>query len=583
MEKIIVLDCGGQYTHLIARKVREEGVYSEILPVGSNPESFTGAAGLIISGGPASVYEKDSPQIQPAALRAGIPTLGICYGLQLMAHALGGKVTPGDHREFGAATIDIPVNGAAGSPLLRGLASREPVWMSHGDRVLDPPPGFRVLASTPECPVAAFGDDARKLYGVQFHVEVTHTPRGQSVIANFVHDICGCGRSWSAGERVAVLEQQVRETAGDRRVFFFVSGGVDSTVAFTLATRALGRERVHGAYIDTGFMRAGETAEIAAAFEALGDDLEVIDASNEFFAALEGVTDPELKRQRIGDTFIAVQDQAIARLGWGSDWVLGQGTIYPDTIESGGTAEASKIKTHHNRSRKVEELIRAGRIIEPISELYKDEVREVGRKLGLPPALIDRHPFPGPGLAIRCLCCAEAAAATPLDDIDGYSAALLPVHSVGVQGDFRTYARPTMLWGGERDHARLAALSAKITNTRRETNRVTYLLAGPVPVESHPATLTRERIAILQQADAIVRGWLRDEGLQGKVWQFPVVLIPVGGESIVLRPVESNDGMTARAAYLDWSALDRLASRLTGFGAVLLDISNKPPSTIEWE
>jgi GMP synthase (glutamine-hydrolysing) len=589
MQKITVLDCGGQYTHLIARKVRELGVYSEIAPVDAPPETLAGAKGLIISGGPSSVYDVGSPQIKLGSLFLGLPVLGICYGHQLMAQALNGDVRPDLHREFGAAEIEVDPNPG---PLLRGLSRREPVWMSHGDRVLQEPPGFRVLASTPGCAIAAMGDDARKLYGVQFHVEVTHTAKGIHILSNFVHDICGCGRDWSAGERVGLLEAQIKQAAGKRRVFFFVSGGVDSTVAFTLATRALGRERVHGAYIDTGFMREGETAEIGAAFKALGHDLEIIDASDDFFAALKGVADPEVKRQRIGDAFIAVQDGAITRLGWGDDWVLGQGTIYPDTIESGGTAKASKIKTHHNRVGKVEEMIRAGRILEPISELYKDEVREVGHKLELPAALIDRHPFPGPGLAIRCLCSEAESNPSRPEAVEGYQAMLLPLQSVGVQGDFRTYAQPTLLWGGERNHSKLAIVSSMITNTRRESNRVAYLLGwrDSVNLEVHPAFLTRERVALLQHADAIVRRWLIDENLLSAVWQFPVVLLPMSngraGESIVLRPVESNDGMTAKAAHLDFAALDRLSAKLLalpGIGTVLLDISNKPPSTIEWE
>lgn len=611
MEKITVLDCGGQYTHLIARKVRELGVYSEIVPVDTHASALAGSRGLIISGGPSSVYDAGSPQIRLESLELGLPVLGICYGHQLMAQALHGDVRPGDHREFGAAEIDVPADGG---PLFDRVSAREPVWMSHGDRVHTPPPGFRILATTLECPVAAMGDDRRKLYGLQFHVEVTHTPSGRQILSNFVHGICGCGQNWSAGERVGLLEEQIRRATGDRRVFFFVSGGVDSTVAFTLATRALGREQVHGAYIDTGFMREGETAEIAAAFEALGEDLELIDASEDFFTALDGVTDPEIKRQRIGDAFIAVQDGAIARLKWGDDWVLGQGTIYPDTIESGGTCHAAKIKTHHNRVGKVEEMIRAGRVLEPISELYKDEVREVARKLQLPAALVDRHPFPGPGLAIRCLCAAAAVESTEQDEIDGYRATLLPLESVGVQGDFRTYARPTLLSDGERDHARLAAVSSRITNTRRESNRVTYLLgrrdAGQTPADPacgsqtwsgpadggatgsgqtwsvEPALLTRVRVALLRQADTMVRQWLLDEHLQSAVWQFPVVLLPLNGETVVLRPVESNDGMTARAAPLDFNALDRLTAQLLKLprvGAVLLDISNKPPATIEWE
>jgi GMP synthase (glutamine-hydrolysing) len=431
---------------------------------------------------------------------------------------------------------------------------------------------------------------------VQFHVEVTHTPHGRQILSNFVHDICGCGQEWSAGERVATLEEQVRRASRNRRVFFFVSGGVDSTVAFTLATRALGRERVHGAYIDTGFMRQGETQEIAAAFRGLGYDLEVVDASDQFFKALDGVAEPEAKRQIIGDMFIAVQDQAIARLGWGDDWVLGQGTIYPDTIESGGTKSSAKIKTHHNRVGKVEEMIRAGRVLEPISELYKDEVREVGRKLELPKELIERHPFPGPGLAIRCLCCQAEGIAEAIPPIQGYAAVRLPLRSVGVQGDFRSYAHPTLLWGGLRTHGMLSEVSSLITNTQRESNRVTYLLGCRVHQASrvwraHPALLTRERITVLQEADGRVRQWLRDENLTAAVWQFPVVLLPLAadqsaGETIVLRPVESEDGMTAHVAPLDFAALDRLTARLMelpALDAVLLDISHKPPATIEWE
>jgi GMP synthase (glutamine-hydrolysing) len=592
MDKIVVLDCGGQYTHLIARKVRDLGVYSEILPVDCPPAALRGAKGFIISGGPASVYDAGSPQIQPDTFALGLPALGICYGHQLMAHVLNGAVQPGDRREFGATEIEV----LDSSTVLHGLAPREPVWMSHGDLVLEPPAGFRVLASTHGCPIAAMGDDARRFYGVQFHVEVTHTPHGRQILSNFLHEICGCGQEWSAGERVATIEEQVRRVAGQRNVFFFVSGGVDSTVAFTLATRALGRERVHGAYIDTGFMRQGETQEIAAAFRGLGYDLEIIDASDQFFKALEGVAEPEAKRQIIGDMFITVQDQAITRLGWGDDWVLGQGTIYPDTIESGGTKSSAKIKTHHNRVGKVAEMILAGRILEPISELYKDEVREVGRKLELPRELIERHPFPGPGLAIRTLCCTEEGVAEALAPIESYCATRLPLRSVGVQGDHRSYAHPTLLWGGLRVHSVLSDVSSQITNTQRESNRVTYLLGCRVPQSSrswrsHPALLTRERVALLQQADGRVRQWLRDENLTAAVWQFPVVLLPLAagsgtGETIVLRPVESEDGMTAHVAPLGFAALDRLTEQLlqiSGIDAVLLDISHKPPATIEWE
>ena len=591
MDKIAVLDCGGQYTHLIARKVRELGVYSEILPADTAAEKLAQFRGVILSGGPSSVYDPGSPQVDPKLFDVGVPVLGICYGHQLIAHALGGKVTPSDHREYGMATVDVSDT----STLLRGLEAREPVWMSHGDLVHEPPAGFQVMASTPTCKVAAMGDPVRRIYGVQFHVEVTHTRRGREVLANFLKQVCGCAGDWTAGDRVPQLEEQIRQVVGARRVFFFVSGGVDSTVAFTLCVQALKPGQVHGAYIDTGFMRQNESAEISTAFGALGYDVEIVDARARFAAALAGVVDPEEKRRRIGEMFITVQDEAISRMGWTGDWMLGQGTIYPDTIESGGTAGAAKIKTHHNRVGRVEEMIRAGRVVEPISELYKDEVRQVARKLALPALLIDRHPFPGPGLAIRCLCSDHEEPCEPLTtNGHGYSGVLLPLRSVGVQGDFRTYAHPTLLWGGDRSHEHLAQTSTAITNASRSTNRVTYLLDCRVPVAErrwrvHPAQLTAERIAALQEADARVRAWLKEEHLEGAVWQFPVVLLPLAasqGESIVLRPVESIDGMTAQYAHLDFAALARLTPRLLdlpGIEAVLLDISNKPPATIEWE
>lgn len=599
MDKITILDAGGQYTHLIARKVREQGVYSEIRPIDTPAEALRDSRGLIISGGPSSVYDPGSPRVDEGVFALGVPVLGICYGHQLMAHMLRGEVRPSQDREYGMATLEV----RAADSLFQGLEAREPIWMSHGDRVLAPPAGFRVLASTAGCEVAAMGDAARGLFGVQFHPEVTHTRRGREILANFLFRVCDCRKSWAAADRVPQLLEQVRRAAAGRRVFFFVSGGVDSTVAFTLCVQALGPERVHGAFIDTGFMRQDEGAEIGAAFGALGYDLEIVDARRQFRRALGGVVDPEEKRRGIGDLFIAMQNDAIERLGWGGGWVLGQGTIYPDTIESGGTANAAKIKTHHNRVSLVEEMIRQERILEPISELYKDEVREVARALGLPAALVERHPFPGPGLAIRCLCSAgeEPAAAPPAGDAaaraaaqHGFQALLVPLRSVGVQGDGRTYAHPTLLWGGPASHERLAAVSTAITNTSRVSNRVTYLLDCRVPEGERrwrvrPALLTEERIAALQKADAVVRHWLEEEGLHGAVWQFPVVLVPLAagdGETIVLRPVESVDGMTAQYAPLDFAALSRLTKRLLEFpliDAVVLDVSNKPPATIEWE
>ncbi len=345
MDKISILDAGGQYTHLIARKVRELGVLSEILPIETPPEALAGSLGVIISGGPSSVYDPGSPTVEERLFTLGVPVLGICYGHQLMAHLLRGHVRKSENREYGMATLALRETGE----LFEGLEAHQPIWMSHGDLVLQPPPGFRTLASTPDCEVAAMGDPARGLFGVQFHPEVTHTRRGREILANFLFRVCRCRKARAAADRIPELVEQVRRAAAGRKVFFFASGGVDSTVAFTLAVRALGPGRVHGAYIDTGFMRQGESEEIGAAFRALGYDIEMADARRRFREALAGVVDPEEKRRRIGDLFVAIQDEAIARLGWengGQDWLLGQGTIYPDTIESGGGASGWPADSH---------------------------------------------------------------------------------------------------------------------------------------------------------------------------------------------------------------------------------------------
>ncbi|MBI1789754.1 MAG: glutamine-hydrolyzing GMP synthase, partial [Acidobacteria bacterium] len=405
--QITVLDAGGQYCHLIARKVRELGVYAEVRRSETPAPELAGRRGLIISGGPSSVYEPGSPTVDPAIFGDGHGVLGICYGLQLMAHALGGQVRKGDKGEFGMATLEI----RAADPLFAGLDTRQQIWMSHRDLVAAVPAGFSVLATTATCPVAAMSEPGRKLYAVQFHPEVNHTRQGKEILRNFLFSICGCERDWDPSHRIPIIEEEIRQTVGDRSVFFFVSGGVDSTVAYTLCLRALGPGRVRGVYVDTGLMREGETGFVARMFDSLGAGaLTVERAADRFLAALDGVRDPERKRHLIGEEFVQVQERIIESLGLlDGHWLLGQGTIYPDTIESGGGERAATIKTHHNRVAGIERLIQAKRIVEPIRSLYKDEVREVGRELGLPQELLERHPFPGPGLAIRCLCSSEEA------------------------------------------------------------------------------------------------------------------------------------------------------------------------------
>lgn len=597
MEKVVVLDSGGQYCHLIARKVRELGVYAEIRPLKTVASRLRSYRGAIISGGPASVFETASPQPDVSLFQAGLPILGICYGHHLLAQHLKGDVRPGATREFGHAVVSLKSRRS----LFAALKEHQRVWMSHGDHVTRLPPGFRLLGTTRDCAIAAMGDDKRRFYGLQFHPEVTHTEHGLEILKNFLYRICGCRGDWHPGDRVREMEALVRRRAAGRRVLFFLSGGVDSTVAYTLTERALGVDRVHAIFVDTGFMRAGETREISAVFRQhhLGA-LEVFDARRRFFDALRGVTDPEGKRQIIGGLFVDVQDHILANRRYRSkDWMLGQGTIYPDTIESGGTKHAALIKTHHNRVDRIQQLLAEKRVLEPLSHFYKDEVRILGRALSLPASVLRRHPFPGPGLAIRCLCSDSKrapqsdAGVAQLAAAAGYRSFLLPLHSVGVQGDNRTYAQLTVLHGAPIHHELLEQLTTRITNNFRHTNRVVVSVSPATldPSEWHirRATLTPARIRLLQKADQIATRFLHEEYLYDLIWQCPVVLLPFtrnGGETIALRPISSVDGMTAEVVHIPVSQLARLTAELTavpGIDAVFYDISNKPPSTIEWE
>jgi GMP synthase (glutamine-hydrolysing) len=579
--QITVLDAGGQYCHLIARKVRDLGVYADVRASETPASELKGRKGVIISGGPSSVYEPGSPTIDPNVLRSGPAVLGICYGQQLMAYLLGGSVRKGDKGEYGFATLEI---GSA-APILSGIEGPQQVWMSHRDTVQGVPPGFRSLARTSTCEIAAMADDARRLYAVQFHPEVVHTPRGTDILRNFLFDVCGCEKDWNATGQMERLEQHIREVVGDRNVFFFVSGGVDSTVAYTLCLRALGPERVYGAYVDTGLMREGETEFVEGVFHRLGaTHFRVEHAQEQFLRPLAGICDPEEKRNIIGHQFVEVQERVLREGHFlEGNWILGQGTIYPDTIESGGTAKADVIKTHHNRVAGIQRLIEAGRLIEPLTQFYKDEVRCIGRELGIDEEILERHPFPGPGLAIRCLCGDEHA--RPQQIAEGW---VLPVHSVGVQGDSRSY-RPVLAV----EHAPSPAEAAELVNRIASVNRVVQLVRSHAPVSSidvTPSALNEARLERLRRADAVVRRFSHETGFDKKVWQFPVVLIPAGmpgrPDSVVLRPIDSVDGMTAQVVRMDEGLLNQLADELLavdGVCAVFYDLTNKPPATIEWE
>ena len=596
---IVVLDFGGQYAHLIANRIRRLRVHAEIRSPETAVADLQDADGLILSGGPASVYDSEAPAYNPEILAMGKPMLGLCYGHQLLCHRLGGQVERGATHEFGAAYLHV--DKAEG--VLAGLDERERVWMSHRDHVAALPPGFAVLGATEDCPVAAMGDAERKIYGLQFHPEVTHTVRGMEILDNFAA-LCDAERNWTMERYTEETIERIREQAQGRNVFLFVSGGVDSSVAFLLLNRALGAERVLGLHIDNGFMREGETALVERLMKGAGlHNLEVVDASAEFLAATEGIADPEEKRRRIGEEFIRVRDRALAALALDPDeWLLGQGTLYTDTIESGGTENAAVIKTHHNRVGVIDQLLAEGKVVEPLDQLYKDEARTLGETLGLPHHLVWRHPFPGPGLAVRALCSegpdaetkargAELVEAQKVAATFGLTLDVLPLRSVGVQGDSRTYAHPAVVTG-QREWKTLEAISTELTNNFPSINRVIYLL-GPTPRPRQnikAGYLTRDRLDLLRRADAISMEALERHGLMEEVTQMPTVLLPLSSdgvqESAVLRPIATSDFMTARFCLLPQAFLDDVCERLlalAGIEAVFYDITHKPPGTVEWE
>jgi len=502
---VVILDFGAQYSQLIARRVREANVYSEILPHDAPWSEIAKRepAAIVLTGGPESTLGADALGIDPKIYDSGVPVLGICYGMQLMARDLGGKLVASEHSEFGAASLEL----LAASPLTAGVPGASRAWMSHGDTVLAPPPGFETLARTARCDIAAMGDDARRLYGVQFHPEVAHTEIGKSVIANFLHDVAQIAPGWQMESFVDRTVAEIRERVGDGRVICALSGGVDSAVAATLVARAIGSQ-LTCVFVDTGLLRANEGDAVVAAFrDILHLSVTRVDARERFLERLAGVIDPEEKRIRIGHEFIAIFEEEAKKLE--DVEFLVQGTLYPDVIESKtpDSKAGHKIKSHHNVGGLPEKM--ALKLVEPLRRLFKDEVREVGRVLGLPAEIVQRQPFPGPGLAVRVLgeVTAERLETVRLadkivtDEMEAatldprpwqYFAVLTPLQSVGVMGDGRTYANLVAVRaitsedGMTADWARLPhdlleLISTRIVNEVRGVNRVAFDITSKPP------------------------------------------------------------------------------------------------------
>ncbi len=615
LDHVAVLDFGGQYAHLIANRVRALGVYCVVMA----PEDFRAGsdapAGLILSGGPQSVTDEHVRLMRARLAGYGNPILGICFGHQLLAKLHGGRLVHGSERQYGPT----PIRCDPAAELFLGLPTEQTVWMSHGDHVAELPPRFRATAAAPNCAVAAYEADLRPIFGVQFHPEVVHTPHGNAILKNFLAT-CRIRTPWAPdGMRRRVVEQ-TRAAAGEATLFLLVSGGVDSLVALQVCIEAVGPDRVRSLHVDTGLMRLGESDDILKFLTAEGfRNIEIERAEARFLRELAGVSDPEQKRAIIGRLFVEVLRDKLRALDLGDDWKLVQGTIYPDTIESGGTKNAAKIKTHHNRVPEIQAMIDRGLVVEPLRDLYKDEVRLLGRELGLPQPLLDRHPFPGPGLGIRLLChdgsrppspCGmgesgwelppaaftsfkpDSPTAQGRGGLPSLRGRILPVKSVGVQGDERSYRHPAVVWspdGRWPAWPELNALANRLVNELADINRVVIALDDLSRTEFalRETFVDRAGLDRLREVDARLQRRLADIP---EIWQAPVIALPLfdadGNQAFVLRPVCSRDAMTADVYPIDFGLLAELAREtraVPGAGALFYDVTTKPPGTIEWE
>lgn len=594
-DKIAVVDFGGQYAHLIASKIRRMQVLAEVFQPEAPLAAFRQCKGIILSGSPALASAGTDSGLTPGVMDLDIPILGLCFGHQEIARHYGGRVEH-TQREYGVANLST---AAGASPLFAGMAPDEIVWMSHGDSVTALPDGFIEIGWTPSSRNAAIADDRRRRYGLQFHPEVDDTPRGKAMLWNFVTRVCVCRPNWTMDAYLDEQMSAIRARAGKRGVFLLASGGVDSTVCAVLIGRAIGPGKLHVLHVDNGLMRKAESFDVMQELRRLRLDknLHFVDASGEFLNALDGLVEPEAKRRAIGDAFVRVFEQEARRLQL-QDMLLGQGTIYPDRIETGGTRRADVIKTHHNRVPAIEAMIAQGRVVEPLADLYKVEVRELGEKLGIDPLLLWRHPFPGPGLGIRALCSDGSAPAAPdgaqaaLDELAaeaGLEAEILPVKTVGVKADLRSYELPVLV-RGQQPHSALLQFASRAYSSVPGINRCMLDLSGCGKLHPVAATVTRGRLDLLREADDIVMRALGRHGLLRAIWQCPTALLPlsdgIGTELVAVRPVLSERAMTARPAPLPQTLIEEIRQpimALPGVCGLILDLSTKPPATIELE
>lgn len=621
--KIVVLDFGSQYAHLIAKRFRMMGYYSEIALPSAGLETFKNAKGIVLSGGPSSIYDKNAPEFNSEILKLDIPILGLCYGHYVLQTGYNGKAQKALVGEFGFATLELNQNVKC--PLFEEIASPQQVWMSHQDAVVKPGDGFETVGSTKDCEFAALQNLEKKRFSLQFHCEVKDTPCGNKILENFAK-FCGMEKNWDQDTVLNHIIDSIKNQADDKNVLLFLSGGVDSTVAFALLNKALGQKRVLGLHIDNGFMRKNESKKVEEAYKNHGfSNFIVEDASKTFLKAVENLTDPQKKRMAIGENFITVRNEVVAKQKFDENkWLLAQGTLYPDIIESGGTKNSNVIKTHHNRVDGIQKLIEKGLIIEPLKDLYKDEVRAIGKKLGLEDELVMRHPFPGPGLSINVLCsngtmtdndkeefkkaqeeiskvqlgmfCEKCSA-----DLEKY---ILPVKSVGVQGDFRTYRFPSVISFAKMENGfyhlpkkweKLEAASSQITNSASFINRTIIRLWQNPSVKDEALKLqegfcTKDRLDQTRDADDIVLTALHKSGWYNKIFQHLTINLPYASSkercSFVLRPLCSEDVMTARFAQLPQNLLMDIVqelSKLPYVDAIFFDLTNKPPATFGWE